>query len=537
MKKFIALFLVATMAFSLYACGNSASTDTKKSGTDVKTSGSAGTDGKNETATSAPTAASTKDSAIIATSDEPYRFFAQSKQSCSGADNLVLSNVYDCLLRLEADGTLTPALAESYTVSEDGLVYTFNLRKGVKFHNGKEMTAEDVKFTFDYGFEGPIGTALFVNYQKCDIVDDHTVNVTLSSPYAAFLYGVASRLGGVACKSYFDEVGDDVYLKKPIGTGPYKFVEWVSGDHTSLVANEDYWGNVPAIKNITIQVVADTNTQILGLQNGDYDIVRNPAIDVCTRLEGDTNVAWNSTLSTGRITLCLNDWTGPCKDINFRKAVQAGIDKQMINDGVYAGRSEVLDIDMCSNYGGFVTKDDGIKAVSYDLEAAKSYLAKSGYNGEKFTISVPSGTPLESAAKIIQAQFMEVGINCEIKATDYQTYSSEWKDRTYESYLINNLCSLVDADGVYTAHRLDREAWEDRVFTRDGEISELLLKGRAAQGEARKPLYVEACNIITDEAYDVPIVNDLSTIAFRANMNGVKAHCLGNMYFADWSFK
>ena len=92
-------------------------------------------------------AAADKDTAILATSDEPYRFFAQSKQSCSGADNLVLSNVYDCLLRLEPDGSLTPALAESYDLSEDGKTYTFHLRQGVKFHDGSDMTAEDVKFT------------------------------------------------------------------------------------------------------------------------------------------------------------------------------------------------------------------------------------------------------------------------------------------------------------------------------------------------------------------------------------------------------
>jgi len=524
MKKILALLLATVMVLSLCACG---------SGTD--NTASAAPAGKTDSAASAQSGAG-KDTAILATSDEPYRFFAQSKQSCSGADNLVLSNVYDCLLRLEADGTLSPALAETYEVSDDGLEYTFHLRKGVKFHNGQEMTAEDVKFTYDYGFEGPIGTALFVNYKQCDIIDDYTVKMTLSSPYAAFPYGVASRLGGIACKAYFDEVGDDEYVKNPIGTGPYKFVEWVSGDHTTLTANEDYWGTKPSIQNIIIQIVADTNTQVLGLQNGDYDVVRNPSIDVCTRLDGNADVAWDSTLSTGRITLYLNDWTGACKDINFRKAVQAGIDKQMINDGVYAGRSEVLNVDMCSNYLSFVTEADGVKVVPYDQEAAKEYLSKSSYNGEEFALSVPSGSALESVAKIIQAQLMEIGINCTVKATDYPTYSGEWKDRTYEAYILNNLCSLVDADGMYTGHRLDREAWENRVFQRDGEISEILLKARAAQGDARKALYVEACNIVTEEAYDVPLVNDLATIAYRSNMSGVKAHCLGNMYFGDWSF-
>lgn len=261
-----------------------------------------------------------------------------------------------------------------------------------------------------------------------------------------------------------------------------------------------------------------------------------PPSDVCTRLDGNADVAWDSTLSTGRISLYLNDWTGACKDINFRKAVQAGIDKQMINDGVYAGRSEILNVDMCSNYLSFVTEADGVEVVPYDQEAAKEYLAKSNYNGEEFAVSVPSGSALENVGKIIQAQLMEIGINCTVKATDYPTYSGEFANRTYEAYIINNLCSLVDADGMYTAHRLDRKPWENRVFQRDGEISEILLKARAAKGDERKALYVEACNIVAEEAYDVPLVNDLATIAYRSNMSGVKAHCLGNMYFGDWSF-
>ena len=133
MKKILVLLLAAVMTFSMCACG---------AGSETAETAAAG---KTDSIAAAPAQTGTvKDTAILASSDEPYRFFAQSKQSCSGADNLVLSNVYECLLRLEADGTLSPALAESYEVSDDGLEYTFHLRKGVKFHNGEEMTAEDV---------------------------------------------------------------------------------------------------------------------------------------------------------------------------------------------------------------------------------------------------------------------------------------------------------------------------------------------------------------------------------------------------------
>lgn len=522
MKRLSALLLAMALTLSLCACGGSNTTPAGSSPGAGNSSGSA-----------SPTVA--KDTAILATSGEPYRFFAQSSSSCGGDDNLVLSNVYDCLLFLEADGSLSSALAESYDISEDGLCYTFHLRQGVKFHNGEEMTAEDVKFTFDLGFQGPIGTALFVNFDHCDIVDDYTVEIYLSSPYAAFPYGVASRLGGIACKSYFDEVGEDGYMANPIGTGPYKFVEYVSGDHTTLVANEDYWRGVPPIKNIIIQTVADTNTQVLGLENGDYDVIRNPSVDVCTRFDSVDNVNWNYANSTGRIVMYMAAWRGPGLDVNFRRAVQCAINKEDISAAMYAGYAEPLVINMCSSYGAYPTVADGIKVVEYDPTAAAQYLSQSNYKGEEYTITCLSGSSMETAAKVMQAQLMEIGINCKVNAVDNLTFQSVVPNREYDGYLVNDLSSLVDADGITTHHRLDR--WDSSIwYPRDEELNELFKAGRAAQGKDRIPYYVEACNIITDEAYDVPLVNDITTVAYNKALSGVNAHCLGNYNFYYWSW-
>lgn len=524
MKKISAFVLAIAMIVGLSACGGKTEPEQSKAPVEAAQSSEPNV---------APVA---KDTVVLATSGEPYRFFPQGSASSSGDDCLVLSNVYDCLLQLEADGSLTPSLADTYEVTEDGMEYTFHLHKGVKFHNGVEMTAEDVKFTLDQGKAGPIGNALLVNYDHCDILDDYTIKITLTSPFAAFPYCVASRVAAVACKSYFDEVGEDGYMAKPIGTGPYKFVEYVSGDHTTLEANDEYWKGAPAIKRVVIQTVADTNTQVLGLRNGDYDIIRNPSIDVCTRFDSEPNVEWNAVNSTGRITMYMASWTGITADKNFRKAVQSAINKDDVNMAMYAGYSEALPIDMCSNYSGYPTEKDGIKVVGYDPEAAKGYLAQSKYNGEPFEITCQSGGSLETAAKVIQAQLMEIGINCTVNAVDNVTYKNISKERTYQAYICNNLNSLVDADGIMTYHRLDR--WPlDHCAPRDEELSDLFMKGRAAQGDARLPYYVEGCNIITEEAYDVPLVNDMTTIAYNKDLAGVEAHCLGSYLMYNWSWK
>ena len=286
-------------------------------------------------------------SVILATSGEPYRFYALSDEGCAGDDNLVLSNVYDCLTFLEADGSISPGLAERWEISDDGLCYTFYLRRGVKFHNGTELTARDVKFTYDKGAAGPLGSGLFINFESCEIVDDYTVEIRLTAPYAGFLYGVASRLGGICSLDYYNEVGDEGYLEAPIGTGPYMLTEAITGEKIVLTAFEDYWRGTPAIDEVTIAIVPNVSTQIIGLENGDYDAVRNPPIDACTHLDGNPDISWDYTDSTGRITLYLAAWGGRIgEDLNFRRAIQCGIDKQEVSIATSNGYATILDIDM-----------------------------------------------------------------------------------------------------------------------------------------------------------------------------------------------
>lgn len=526
MKKLVALLLAVVMVLSLAACGAKAP-EADPGNNAPKSTESAG--GNENPQKSSPV----KDSVTLAIAGDPYRFFALSPKGCGGDDNLVLSNVYDCLLFLEADGSLSPALAESYELSEDGLTYTFHLRKGVLFQNGKEMTAEDVQFTFDMGFAGPIGTALFVNYDHCNIVDDYTIEIVLSSPYAAFPYGVASRLGGICCKSYYEEVGDEGYMNAPIGTGPYKLTEYVSGDHVTLTAFEDHWRGAPEIKTVTIAEVADVNTQVLGLQNGDYDVMRNPSIEICSRLENADGISTSIADSTGRITLYLGAWAGYSADINFRKAVQAAINKDEINIAVNNGAATILDIDVCPMYGG--CPKEGVEVVKYDVEAAKEYLANSSYDGGEWSILVQSGSTFETAVKVIQAQLMGIGINCQVKAVDNMTYSECQASRNFDAMIGENLSSLIDTDALISYFIVTK--YDANVkYPREAEIYETLMKARATQGDARLGLYADVCNILTGEAYNVPLYNGVTTVAYNSNLSGVEAHCLGSYNFRLWSW-
>ena len=277
---------------------------------------------------------------------------------------------------------------------------------------------------------------------------------------------------------------------------------------------------------------------MIGLENGDYDAVRNPPIDACLHLEGKEGLAWGRTDSTARITLYIATWNGRVgEDINFRRAIQCGINKEEVNVGVNSGCATILDIDMCPMYGGYPT--EGIITVDYDRDKALEYLAASDYNGETFDILVKSGTGEETSAKIIQSQLIELGINATVTAVDNTTYSDLQYSGNFDAVIREQLSSMVDADGASTYFNTT----PGFTYTKNCKypladvIYPLFVQGREEQGEDRLPYYVEACNIITEEAYLVPLYNGIVAVAYSSNLEGVEAHCLGTYNFYHWSWR
>lgn len=526
LRKTLALLLAGTLSFALLsACAGDtpAASDPGGSQSQSPAGGS-----------QAPGGA--RDSATLATSGEPTRFFPCGAEGSNGNDYLVLNNIYDTLVFLDADGSLKPCLAETWSVSEDGLCYTFNLRSGVKFHDGSDMTAEDVVYTFDLSVQNSTGKALIINYDHAEAVDGSTVKIYLTAPYAAFLNGCASRAGGIISKAYYEKEGPEGYQKAPIGTGPYQFVSAVSGDTITLKAFPDYWNGEAAIKNIYIKTMTDASTQIIALENGDIDAIRSPSISSCLNLNQASGATWASGDSAGRVTLHISSNAGqPGENTDFRKAVQYAVNKEDVILGATEGYATRIDIDMCASYSGH---PEGYKVVEQDVEKAKEYLAASGYQNEEFQIIVEAGTVSDTAAQIIQAQLMEIGINCKVNAVDTPTFNDMWYAGTYGGMIRNTSSSLLDADGFlnfFMATEANYAQTLNNQHARTKEIYDLGMEARKAQGDARKELYLQMVDICTDEAYEVPLFANTSTMAYRADLQGVKIYPLGVVYFYDWS--
>ncbi len=216
--------------------------------------------------------------------------------------------MYDNLVRFSTKMQLEPALAESWTSSKDGLTWTFKLRKGVRFHDGTAFDAKAVKYFFDrvLGDEKPFKASLYTPFvQGAQVVDDSTVRVTLKQPFAAFLFRLAHSAGGIVSPTAHQKWGKDLTLH-PVGTGPFKFVEWVKGDHVTMERNDDYWGGRPNLDRVVVKTVREDQARVLMLESGDADLIVNIPTEEIARLRRDARFTIESSPTARALYIAIN---------------------------------------------------------------------------------------------------------------------------------------------------------------------------------------------------------------------------------------
>lgn len=510
-KRILSILLACSLVISLSACGNKAKTTTN---------------------------ASVKDSVTVACAFEPKTFFPYHTKSNTNMDDVpILHNVYETLVKLGSNSEHLPLLAEKWEVSNDGKDYTFHLRKGVTFQDGNKMTAEDVAFSLNLSGKSIAGSSMLANYDNAKVIDDSTVVVHLTDPYAPFLNALSARYGLIIEKALFEKEGQDAYNKAPIGTGPYKFVQQASGDNVTLKANENYWGGVPAIKNVTFKVISDTNTQMVSLQNGDIDALIRANVSPLLKLKTD-KIKYSIVPASSISNMSFNCAKGPAADINFRKAVQAGVNKQEVNNGAFEGKATIGDIYIPASFSG--RPDDGtFKVVKYDQNKAKEYLAASKYNGEEFKILTVSGTKDETAAQIVQGQLIALGIKATVNALDSSSFMAARNAGDYGVYIRAGGVSVMDADGLYGWHstQLLKPGYFDTKVA-SPEMDKLLTAGRTeTDPNKRKEIYRQVVDMITDNVYNVTLYYEANACAYKTNLKGVEPGPLTGLYFFNnWSW-
>ena len=321
--------------------------------------------------------------------------------------------LYDSLVWLNDDGLLEPALAESWEVSEDGTEYTFYLREGVTFHNGEVFNADVVVFNWDRVVNAEFEYSdLWRQAISTEKIDDYTVKVTTDGVNALFLSTVADNWAMIP-PGYFAEVGQAGFDEHPIGTGPYVFVEWVKGDHITMVANPDYWRGAPKIETVIFRPIPESATRVAAIQTGEVDIVTRLSSEDAQSLLGAENVKVIKYPVTRIYYIAFNNLTTgldqPTMDPKVRQAMNYAVDVDTIISALFDGFAKPA--------AGYVaTSELGYGAVEpfgYDPDKALALLAEAGYpDGFAMDMACPAGsyTHFEEVCEAVVGYLSDVGI-------------------------------------------------------------------------------------------------------------------------------
>lgn len=339
----------------------------------------------------------------------------------------MMSNVYEGLVKVDQDGKIQPLLAKEWKLSADRKSYTFTLQEGVKFSNGADFTAEDVKFSIER-----VKSSAWTNglKAKMDVVDSVKVDsptqvtVTLKDPSQAWLYSMTTLVGAM-----FDESGVADLANKPVGTGPYALAQWKRGEAIELTGRDDYWGEKAKIKNVSLRYFADATATTNALKSGDVQVVYNmQAPELLTGFKGDSKYQVLEGSSNGEIVLSMNNKKAPFDNVKVRQAVMYAIDRQAVVDTAWAGYGTVV--------GGPVPTTDPYyedlnAKYPYDKEKAKALLKEAGAENLNITFSVPTRPYATAVSEIVVSQLKDVGINAKIESSEFPAV---WLDKVFTKH-------------------------------------------------------------------------------------------------------
>jgi peptide/nickel transport system substrate-binding protein len=344
---------------------------------------------------------------------------------------MIFYALHDALVKPMPGKPAAPSLAESWTQSPDGLVYEFVLRRGVVFHNGDVMTAEDVKFSFER-YRGAAAKLFKDKVAAVEVVDAQRIRFRLKEPWADFMafFGTpATGAGWVVPKTYVQKVGDDGFKKAPVGAGPYKLVSFNPGVEMVLEAHDRYWRKPPQVKRLVFRVVPDEATRLAMLKRGEADVaysIRGALAEEVKRTAG-LKLAPTLLPATFWIDFTTEQWNpkSPFHDRRVRQAVSVAIDRQGINLAETLGFSKVASSIIPSSYEYYW----GPPPIPYDPAQSRKLLAEAGFPSGFDAGDLACDASYTNVAEAVANYLKAVGIQTRVRPMERVAFLGQWKDK------------------------------------------------------------------------------------------------------------
>lgn len=465
MKKLLCLMLSLALCMSLFAgCGSN----------DASTAGSASAGGSETAGSTGETTADVEAELGIDTTnylkiqdDNPDTVDPQ----CTTEYYTVAMNIFDRLVEVKAndDGTseIVASLAKDWTVSDDGLTYTFTLNEGVKFSNGADLTSSDVLYTIMrmFTYEKAVNDDIYDMIEGADavldgsadtlsgfeIISDYEFSITLSEPYGAFLACLTTPGASILDEETTEAAGDQFGIDPAvtIGSGPFVFTAWEFNSELILSANADYWDGAPACEGLVLKVIPDEATARMMFENGELDILDMDNNSSQLEYFLDNEDYADQIVSGARVGIyyiCLNENFEELSDARVRKALQYSIDRQAILDALYAGQGQ-LENGIFPH--GLIGYNENLEEIPYDVDAAKELLAEAGY-ADGFTMqlcySSEAGQTTKDMLEIISSYWAEIGVTAEVTEVDEGSFYDMRAAGEIESYTSSWSADFNDPD-------------------------------------------------------------------------------------------
>lgn len=534
------IVLIITIPFLLVSCRGSVTPSVTEQATSAPEATEVAVANDQPTAIPEPTLEPTpvKDSVNIAiTADFPN---LDPKRSLTST--LIQYQMYDTLVRREPDGSLVPALAESWVESDDGKVITFKIREGVKFHNGDTMTVEDVAFSLNRAIPWPNVQTITNKMDHAEVVDDTHIALYLKDAFTPIYEALSVICMGIVNQEVAEKMGDDEFDKAPVGggTGPFMFIERVSGASLTLKAFEDYWRGAPKIKNLTFTIMPDQSTSSIALENGEIDVMIDPNNSATSTLKQASGITVYETPYAKIALILMQTETGVFSNKLVRQAVAHAIDREEIILAAFDGVVDPIDSLIMP---GMKYYNGNIEGPSYDLELAKKLLSDAGYpNGftTKILVAAPRTTNVKTA-EVLQAQLAKIGINLEIDMAELARYVQDMAyNNDFEMATNDVLFYYNDADCVINFTLPSWSIAGKSNYTRfnNPEMDDLIARARISKDDSeRQTLYDQITKLYLEEAPSVAISPaGMSRIAANSGLKGMQPNPVQIFYVYNWSW-
>lgn len=438
----------------------------------------------------------------------------------------LLSPMYETLTKFNRNMDIVPCLATDWQISDDAREWTFAIRKGVTFHGGAKFDAYAVKKSFDRVMDPDNGLARRTRFtsiiESIEVKDDYTIIFNLKISYPGFLNMISSGSASIISPEAVDK-GGDYLARNVVGTGPYKFVKWDSGEKVVMEKNTDYWGEVPEVDELVWKWSAEDFVRIMAVQTDEADIIYPVPANYNKVLDASANVNLVQNPSVVCFWIALNTLQGELEDVRVRQALNYAVDRTALIHAVLADCGTVANSPVGPNLFGY---DPDCPAYEYNLEKAKELLVKAGYE-DGFELPIATQAADVNVVEALQGMWAKIGVDVVIMQMEYGV----WADEVFAAPENNKGYSVIASWSSYDANGYLESLFHTEKFAPVGanlgfysneKVDQLLDEANITiDSKKREQLYFEAQHIIQDEAAHVSLYYTNNILAMNDKVDNV----------------